>query len=343
MRLKKILYVWSSAEFSTWDVARGYRNALTRRGGVEVHDYKLSAHMKYHAKAMGDAADDVGLMARQASDCIPVYAMKHDVDLVFIVSGMALHPDAIWMLRRIGIPAAVLFTESPYNDEQQREFHAVYPEMLCFTTERTSAHHGWQYLPHAYDPHIHAPAPAEPEWDVLLIGTLWRERIALLERVNWTGIRAKFIGTWVAPPLPQDSPAGLHYEEGCVHNYEAPKYYGRAHICLNPYRDGDGAESLNPRAYELAACGAFQLSSFRAELRDVFGDGAVGVYAPETLDGEIRHWLADAEARRWCAAEAQRRVQAHTFDARLETLLGALERWPAATTAMVNAQPVGAR
>ena len=326
MKTDRLLFVWTSAEFATWDVARGYHRALTRRG-LNIRDYKLSTRMRYHGRALGPKADDLDLLSRVASENVLIEAMRHRADWVFIVSGMALHPDAIWYLRRVGVATVVLFTESPYDDVAQREFHDVYPEMRCFTTERTSAVNGWRYLPHAYDPDVHYPRTNGGKTsDVLLLGTLWQTRIRLLERVDWSGITPRFIGTWVAPPTPDESSVGAYYEEGCVDNTHAPEYYASALICLNPFRAHPTAESLNPRAYELAACKAFQLADRRAEFDEVFGVGVVAEFGDDdpTLEDSIRYWLDHAAERRDRCEVAYRAVQPHTFDARADTLLASL-------------------
>jgi spore maturation protein CgeB len=319
----RILFVWSAAEFSTFDVARGFRTALERRREYDVYDYRLYARLRYHAAALGDEkAANLNLLTRQASDNVVVEALRHRADLVLIISGMALHPDAIWLLRRAHIRTAVLFTESPYNDEEQRAFHAVYPEMICFTNERTSARDGWIYLPPAYDPAVHRPVSAtERPCDVLLIGTFWSERIRLLEQVDWTGLTVRLIGTWVAPPSPEDSPIGRFYEHLCVRNIEAAGYYASAAICLNPHRTHPRAESMNPRAYELAACGAFQLSDPRAELVETYDECVPTFRDAAELESRIREWQSRPADRARLAAMARTMVAPQTFDARLETLL----------------------
>ena len=38
-------------------------------------------------------------------------------------------------LLNLGIPTAVIFTESPYNDLDQRDFADVCPAMTCFTSD----------------------------------------------------------------------------------------------------------------------------------------------------------------------------------------------------------------
>lgn len=322
----RILFVWSSAEFATWDVARGYRAALERTGQHNIRDFRLYARMRYHRRALGDRAENINLLSRIASEGIIVEAMKHRADVVLIISGLALHPDALWYLRKINVRVVTVFTESPYNDKQQREFHAVYPQMKCLTTERTSATNGWGYIRHAYDKDIHKPGtPNGKDYDVLMIGTLWQERIQLLERIDWSGINVKFIGTWLAPPSPKDSSLSKYYEEGCIKNDAAPDYYASAKICLNIFRRSDVAESLNPRVYELAACKAFQLTDHRAELDEIFDNGVATFEAPEELEDRIRYWLAHENERQEYVEKAYAAVQPHTFDDRVTTLMSTLQ------------------
>ncbi len=94
---------------------------------------------------------------------------------------------------------------------------------------------------------------------------------------------------------------------------------------INPYRLSADAESLNPRAYELAACGVLQVSDPRAELRERF-HAAVPTYETAVeLEQVVRYYLAHPEERAQAAALAQRLVQGETFDRRVETLIECLE------------------
>src|SRR5262245_56836825 len=227
----RILLVKPGAEFSISDVARGYHRALLA-GGHQVGVFDLTARLHYHARAVGDRwKDDLRAVSQQASEMIPVEAMKHGADLVVIVSALVFHPIGLVLLRRCGFPMVVVMTESPYDDADQAEWATAYPEALICTHEATSAaRYGWTYLPHAYDPAIHRPAPATgPPCDVLMLGSGWAERVALLEAIDWTGIRLRLLGLW--PTIGRDSVLGRYYEPGCVDNTAAPGLYASAAIC----------------------------------------------------------------------------------------------------------------
>jgi hypothetical protein len=63
------------------------------------------------------------------------------------------------------------------------------------------------------------------------------------------------------------------------------------------------AESLSPRAYELAACGAFHLSDERAEVSEVFGDLVPTFRTPAQAEYLIRQWLPDGDGRARVSAQ----------------------------------------
>jgi spore maturation protein CgeB len=333
----RILFVHSAAAFSTYDVARGHLAALQRLGH-EVQVYHTGSRFDYHASALRSVnpalADDVTLVSKLASDGIAVEAMYFEPDLVLIASGRCLHANALYLLRKMRVPTAVLFTESPYEDVEQAEWAATYPTMQCLCNDTFSARQrGWPAISHAFDPEIHRPVAADPDdvCDVLIVGTGWTERVRLLEAVDWTGITLRIRGLW--PQITADSPLAPCYVEGCVDNDKLPRLYASARICLNFHRAHPQAESLNPRAFELAACGAFQLSDPRPELFRVFASAVPTFTDAASLQAQVRYFLAHDAERRALAARQAEAVQGHTFDARAAELLAHVTM----TTATVGA------
>lgn len=322
----RVLFAYPAPEMAVWDVAQGLHRGLLARG----HDIRVFAYNKrlaYHGKAMGAApdpdTDPIGWdryrrnVMKQASETIALEALYHAADVVVLVCGLNFHPIGGWLLRQIGVPVAVVLTESPYEDDAQRTFVNEMQAAAVFTHERVSAQRdGWTYLPHAYDPGIHQPVPPDLDQasDVLLIGTGWPERRQLLEAVDWAGIRLKIVGVW--PDLTETSPLWPFYTPAFVENTYVPRLYAAATICLNQHRYHVDAESLNPRAYELAACGAFHLSDPRAEVIERFGDSVPTFESAAQLEALIRHYLTDDDGRRRCAEQARSRVLGETFDAR---------------------------
>jgi spore maturation protein CgeB len=86
--------------------------------------------------------------------------------------------------------------------------------------------------------------------------------------------------------------------------------------------DPDG-DCVNPRTFELAACGAFQIVDDRTLLSEVFTKEQVLTFSrPEDLVPLVRQWLSDDMARRQMADAGRQRVLAeHTYDHRMRQLL----------------------
>lgn len=321
-------------------MARGYRNALVA-AGHDVREYSTNKRFLYHARAMEgqpamEGANGVILLSKLACENVVVEALYHHSDIVIVVSALAFHPNAVWLLREAGIPVAVLHTESPYEDMEQAEFSTFCD--VTFTNEMVSADRfGWHYLRHAYDPTIHMPVipereKTEPLWidgradtcDVLILGTGWPERVALLEAIDWTGIDLRILGLW--PQIAAtDSPLKPYYTEVLVDNAVAPHLYASAKICLNFHRHDAEARSLNPRAYELAACGAFQLSDPRFELMATFRSEVPTFTNAWELQALLKIYLEDAAARQTMAQAARELVQPHTFEHRAAEMIEVIE------------------
>lgn len=348
------------ADYAVSDVYDGLLPALQTRG-VEVVPYGLSNRIARAASWLFGAWEASGSdptnrptdadVAYQASLGALERALRLNVDWTIVVSAMFFHPDVAIMLRRAGQKVAALLTESPYQSEA--EMRLLQWVDVAWTNERTCVEPYRQvnpnvfYLPHAYDPRRHTrdemqctPSQAEghvdatPSHDVVFIGTPFPERVELLEAVDWTGIDLGLYGLW-DEGLRADSPLRPYVHEGIVPNEMAAALYRRAKIGLNLYRTSrdfdsglhiERAESLNPRALELAACGCFQVSSWRAEVWEMFGSNVVTFDDAADLASAIRSYLPNESARQYMADEARRTVRGQTFAQRAEQVLDDLAR-----------------
>ena len=334
---QRIVLVWPAAEVSVSDVTRGYRNALVRAGHTVI-DFKLNNRFKYHAAALRSAKQDaeldlsrnLDLLSREATEGIAAFVLRHNPHQVIIIAGLSFHPDGLFYLQRLGVPTTAIFTESPYNDEQQRAFAAIYPGMQCTTNDRTSAEaNGWTYLPPSYDQSVHHPVPPSEEFgcDVFMCGTGWPERQALLEGVDWDGIDVRIYGHW--PTVKPGSPLYRHVrwaqdEAVLIRNEAISHAYASAKVCLNIHRTGEASSSVNPRCLEVAACRGFLLTDDRPGLREMFGNVDVPTFdGVEDLGRQLRRWLKDDVGRRRVAKQLQAAVENETFDARVQTLMHA--------------------
>jgi spore maturation protein CgeB len=328
--------------WATHDVYTGLLGGL-RAGGHLVWEYALGARLdasrewfevlrRKQQKTGGPLAEVEPTAADEqhhASEGALAHALRHEVDWVVVVCGAYFHLDVVELLRRAGLKSAVVFTESPYDDAQQARAAPYYD--VCFTNERTSvarlreANPNTHYLPAAYDPETHGWREEEGEpIDVVFVGTGFASRMELLGQVDWTGIDLRLYGYW--DDVPKRHPLAPYLHPGLVDNATTGRLYRRARIGLNLYRDAGaaGAESLNPRAYELAADGVFTLSQPRAEVSERFGPLVPTFDTPKELETLCRHFLKNEAARRDAAARLSALVAEDTYHHRAAQLVAHL-------------------
>lgn len=345
----RVLVCAPGAMISTIDVYDGVLAGLSAHG-VEVITYALHGrlraadhvmHAAWRIRRKTDPAAPKPTFADicyQSSLGLFERLYRFDPDAVLFVSGVLIVPDVFRLVRKRHL-VGVLLTESPYLFEQERQIAAEAD--LVWTHERAvvaalkQTQPGARYLPHAWLPGRHdAPlenVPEVPAHDVVFVGTGFPERVRLLEQVDWTGIDLGLYGNWQS--VRPDSPLRPFVRAGTIANRDAAALYRRARIALNLYRTPTplagsrlrvSAESLNPRAYELAACGVFTLSERRAEVEEKFGDLVPTFSTATELGTLLRRWLADDAGRQARAARLPACVAEDTWMTRGRQLVADL-------------------
>jgi spore maturation protein CgeB len=119
--------------------------------------------------------------------------------------------------------------------------------------------------------------------------------------------------------------------EDCVRIFNAVGINLNLHSSVHTDRLVSGGDFVNPRTFEVAACGAFQLVDERGLLPELFAPDEMATF--RDLDGlreGIRHFLTHPEERRAYAEKARQRVlREHTYAHRMQRLLDfARERLP---------------
>ena len=347
----KLLLVHPGASYATGDILSGYYRALVDAGHEVILyalDHRIDVANEFYTwayKKAGHQHPPPAVVLQHAAGHIVPMALYHDVAGVVAFSGMVLAPDVFVMLKRAGMPTALILSESPYDDLPHRRLIARRDKGrpvidAVFTNERTSvavlgaAHPNVSYLPHAYDPAVSAPGDEAFDCDVLFIGSLFEERIALLEAIDWAGEGIDLALYGYTKTLNSRSRLRKCIRGGIVDNVDCQPRYRAARIVLNPYRTSMGfgagvdhvrtAESVNPRALELAACGAFTISTYRPEVAELFGDLVPTYRTPGELLALVRYYLEHEEERRDKASRLPGAVTGHTYADRARDLVARL-------------------
>ena len=357
----KILVVGPVPTYATWDVWVGQIQGL-QAAGAEVFPLNYStvwnmyADFKEFMEVTGRSEYDTIHAALMAGDRVVTAAIAYEVDLVHFVSPMHISPVTLEMLQKyLGLKTSAYFTECPYDDDYTYKMAEVFD--YCFVCDRESVpvfgelNPKTMYIGHSYNPEIHMPEEVEQDVDVLFIGTNFPTRVTFLEAVDWKGIDFQLRGVWNVGNKAVIS----QYIQGkreAVKNVEAINLYRRARINLQLHRkDGYNpanarrgkrtgplggllgatpkpdlvAYSLGPRSFELAACGAFQVSDAgRPELEEIFGDSVPTYSSPEDLGSLVRTFLDDPVRRDELAKRQLEAIQPYTFEKRMRVMLDAV-------------------
>ena len=252
-------------------------------------------------------------------------------DLVVVISGFYVHPWTWDILKFRPHKTAVIFTESPYEDDRQLTLvEKAAPDVVVLNDpinigKFRAAHDKVIYLPHCYDPDIHYPSTQPPDTDFVFVGTGYQDRIELLDAVNWDGLTVKLAGNWNTEHT-QLSPFLVNPPAECIDNRDAADLYRRAKVSMNRYRREANRPELRdgyavgPREVELAACQTFFLRDDREESNVLFPMLPTFTTADE-LEEMIRWWAAHDRARNKAAVRARQQIINRTFDQNTRRLL----------------------
>jgi spore maturation protein CgeB len=258
-------------------------------------------------------------------------ALSARPDLLFAVHGRNVPPEVVARYRAAGIPTAVYLLDEPYEVDLSTTWARNYEWVFTVDQATVPVHAQFshaRHLPLGYDEttfHPGAPAIAS---DILVLGSPFQAREDFLARVI-TAFGQRI--TWVGPGWKNISTLGRH-NEGFVPPEGCAAFYRGAKIVINIHRDsvwshfGEHnlsrieATHLNPRFWEAAACGAFQLISWRADC-DRYAPEAVTFRSPEELTTQIDEYLGNQNARTYSARAVLDRMASHDYRARTSVVL----------------------
>lgn len=155
------------------------------------------------------------------------------------------------------------------------------------------------YLPYAYSQYHHYPEDVQEKYDVCMIGLQYQHRTTLVNRL--AGRNKK-----------------VYYDLGIVFD-EYRKMYCSSRIGMNWSSKLD----LNARAFELLAMGRCTVMNRVPDLATFFvdGDHFVGFSDEFEAEEKIMKLLEDDDMRKEIAAAGYRKVQGHTYSARVQQML----------------------
>lgn len=282
------------------------------------------------------------MLQSRFADVLSLSTMAHlaedPPDLVLAIAQAPLSLAVLQHLRKKKFLTAMWFVENYRHLTYWRQLAGGYDYWFviqqgdCLDALKRAGAPQVHYLPMAADPNVHRPmsltSSEQQEYgaDVSFVGAGYANRRNLLPHWRSKEWSLKVWGNeWEGAidlsGVLQRNGARIDTET-CVKVFNATKINLNLHsssgLGLDPQPD-----FLNPRAFELAACGAFQLVDKRSLLSELFtSDEVVCFRQAEDVPRLIGEWLTDTDARDAHAEASRRRVlRDHTYRHRVQDLL----------------------
>ncbi len=274
-------------------------------------------------------------------DPVADLAIQHRPDLVIVLNGLFnVDTGQIDRIRQAGIPTCVWIADDPYFSDQTGEIARHYDyvfthERSCIPLYQNAGLRHVFYLPFGVSPSLFTPKAAEVacRTDILFIGMAFPNRIAFFDQIarHLADKRVLIAGggwqTMASYALLRDR---IRLEG--IHPEQTGTYYNGAKIVINLHRSevesGNSRNfpglSVNPRTFEINACGTLQLVDNRSELAAHYQPGIeIETFSsPEELVGKIDYYLRNDSSRRDIAVKGLKRtLNNHTYMHRLTEML----------------------
>ncbi|MCB0335922.1 MAG: glycosyltransferase, partial [Bdellovibrionales bacterium] len=260
------------------------------------------------------------------------------IDILLVMAQAPLSGRALTELRRQGVTTALWFVEDYQRFNTWQTMAPFYDFIFtiqrgpCIEAIKAAGCQEVHYVPTAADPHVHMPLQVSPEersrWGspISFLGAGYHNRVQMFAAL--ANHPFKIWGTEWPEMKPFDR---LVQEQGRrLSPEEYIKIFNTTDININLHssseRDGvdPGGDFLNPRTFELASCGAFQLVDPREYLEEVFTPGHdIATFNDiNELKDKIDYYLAHPDERALMATRARENVlMHHTYEHRIKEML----------------------
>lgn len=325
--------VGAECRFVDFSAFAGGWHALT---GMGLHTQQAGHLQNRYAEMLGE------VVIEQAAAWRP--------DLVLALAQAPLSVPHLHQLRRSGVATAFWFVENSRVLTYWREvapaydvFFAIQPAFLEALREAGSPKA--VYVPTACDASRHVPVALTPEEEsrfgapVSFAGAPYLNRRYVLPAVSNLGLRVWGEGWEKTELSAQAAEGGRRFDLAeMVRIFAASKVNLNIHSATHVNALDPDADYVNPRTFELAACGAFQLVDDRQPLRDLFTEAEVVAFrSVAEMRDQVRYYLERPEERAAVAARARLRALAeHTFQHRVRVMLREAVPAPMAAAALLG-------
>lgn len=264
-------------------------------------------------------------------------------DLIFVIAGLTnlITSQSLKAIKRkTKIPLAIWCLDDPLQHYEITKSIVCYDHVFAVDPSfiqqlKLIASCPVKYLPGAADPDVYKPIDLSLEekqrfdCDLAYLGSVeYRENGAGVLRAQvlqgLADFKMRIYGNPSWKKLLEDFPNLKKYlSGGYLMPPEVNKLYNAARIVVNIHRSQIRC-GVNPKAYEIASAGAFQLIDKRDEIVNQFeiGKEIICYENVKELKELTKYYLDHSDERKLIAAKARQRVQAqHTYAHRMQEVI----------------------
>lgn len=252
---------------------------------------------------------------------------EEPIDLVFAYgSRFEFEPDTLQSIRSSGVPLAVLCLDDkhifetnpglPYPNGQKALIGAADVHLTnsreCvrwYLAEGAPAF----YMPQGVDEQYYRPLDVPQDVDVSFVGQRYGYRASLVDHLSKSGVGVECYGSgWGTRKVSDDEKVALYTRS-------------KVNLGIGGVGYSEQLTCIKGRDFEAPSAGGFYLTTYDAELADLFRIGEEIVCYRDAIDCAelIRYYLErPEEARRIAVAGRARCLRDHTWERRFEDFLG---------------------
>ncbi len=285
------------------------------------------------------------------SQIVLAKAETFEPDLVLSLAQAPLSRNALTRLRKDGVTTAMWFVEDFRLFTYWRAFAPLYDVFAVIQKEpffdelAKIGQDNVLYLPLGADPDFHRPLELTPTEqrlygaDVSFLGAGYPNRRLAFRQLLHLDFKlwgSDWEGEGMLARQLQRNGERIPPEEG-VKIFNATKVNLNLHSSVTPGAVVSGGDFVNPRTFELASCGAFQLVDRRSLLPELFELDELAVFEDmQQLRDMLEHYLhapnAEEERSAMTRRARERVLRDHTYGRRMESLIAFVKErrpdWP---------------
>ncbi len=284
-----------------------------------------------------------GTFLQNISQAILAQVESFEPDMVLALAQAPMSRQLLRRLEKMHIPTAMWFVEDHTVFSYWRAFAPLYSVFAVIQKEpflqylEDVGQKNALYLPMAALPSFHAPqtlALGEQKTfgaDVAFLGAGYpNRRVAFKPLTKYKNFKiwgTEWDGDGVLMRHVQQNGARISAEDS-VKIYNATKINLNLHSSIQSSTVITEGDFVNPRTFELASIGAFQLVDKRSLMSELFPDDTLATF--ESLDemyAKVEYYLEHEEERLLMAQKAQAYVHVeHSYEKRMQCLLHHVEK-----------------